>query len=91
MKNPFDMLPSVEGKTFNRVRIVSTIWYCTMTIYTVLAVELTIAWTAIDGVYTIQTTGQLIPFIIGLMGLFKALHDVNFESKVSIRLDKPWT
>jgi hypothetical protein len=40
-------------------------------IWSVLGIELTLYWNSISGVYTIKSTGQLIPFVIGLTGLLK--------------------
>jgi hypothetical protein len=43
-------------------------------IYSVVGIELTLYWNSINGVYTINTTGQLIPFVIGLLGLLRVLY-----------------
>ena len=40
----------------------------------VLAVELSLSWNSVRGIYDIGSTGQLIPFIIGLLGLLRVLH-----------------
>ena len=40
----------------------------------VLAVELTLRWNSVIGIYDIGSTGQLIPFIIGLLGLLRVIH-----------------
>jgi hypothetical protein len=46
-------------------------------------VELTLFWNGIKGVYTLNSTGQLIPFIIGIVGLLQLLHSLSVElSKV---------
>ena len=42
-------------------------------IFSILAIELIIQWNSISGVYTIRSTGQVIPFIIGIGGLSKVL------------------
>jgi hypothetical protein len=44
-------------------------------IYSVLGIELTLYWNHIRDVYTINTTGQLIPFVIGLAGLAKVIYE----------------
>ena len=42
-------------------------------IYSTLSVELTLAWNNVDGIYEISSTGQFIPFLIGVLGLGRAL------------------
>jgi hypothetical protein len=39
-----------------------------------LAVELTIAWNNVTGVYVLGSTGQLIPFVVGVLGLLRNIH-----------------
>jgi hypothetical protein len=46
-------------------------------------VELSLFWNGISGVYTLDSTGQLIPFIIGVVGFIRLLHGMSVErSKV---------
>ena len=78
-KNAPDKLIGADEKTFNVVTICLRAASIACAIYTILAVELTIKWNGINGVYTIRTTGQPIPFVIGVIRLCKALHDVNFK------------
>ena len=52
-------------------------------VYTMLAIELTIAWNQISGTYVIQSTGQLIPFVISIIGLAKVAQNIRFEFQVS--------
>lgn len=40
----------------------------------ILAVELTLRWNSVIGIYDISSTGQLIPFIIGLLSLLRVIH-----------------
>lgn len=40
-------------------------------IYSILAIELLIRFNSITGVYDLGTTGQIIPFVIGLATLWK--------------------
>lgn len=77
-KDPSNKLSRAGKKTFNMANTVFVTGSIACAIYTILAM-----WNGIDGVYTIQATGQLIPFIIGVIGLFKALHDVHFEFELS--------
>lgn len=42
----------------------------------IVAVELTLAFNSITGVYTIKSTGQLIPFIVGLGGFWTTVNDL---------------
>ena len=39
----------------------------------VLAVELSLCWNSVTGIYDIGSTGQLIPFIIGLLSLLRVI------------------
>lgn len=48
-------------------------------IWTMISVELTLLWNGISGVYTLNSTGQLIPFIIGVVGLLSLLHGISVE------------
>ena len=57
-----------------------------MTIWFVLAAELTLAWNSVNNVYDLNSTGQLIPFIIGLLGLIRALHFVVMEILEAVSL-----
>ena len=43
-------------------------------VYASLAVELTLAWNEVSGVYVLGSTGQLIPFVVGLLGMVRNLH-----------------
>lgn len=47
--------------------LASMLWF-------LLSIELTLAWNSIAGVYSLNSTGQLIPFIIGFLGFLRALH-----------------
>jgi hypothetical protein len=57
-------------------------------VYSIIAVELTLSWNSIRDVYTINTTGQLIPFIIGLTGfarcIYKSIEDQVRYPRVTI-------
>lgn len=53
-------------------------------VYSITAIELTLRWNKIDGVYDVRSTGQLIPLIIGLTGMVKLFVDVRREYKVGI-------
>lgn len=44
----------------------------------IIAIELTLAFNSISGVYEIKSTGQLIPFIIGVCGLWSTINDLSF-------------
>lgn len=49
-------------------------WIMGATIWFILSVELTIRWNKISGIQTIQTTGQLIPFVVGVASFVRAKH-----------------
>lgn len=44
-------------------------------VYSVLGIELTLAWNRISDVYTIRSIGQLIPFVIGLSVLLQSIYE----------------
>ena len=44
-----------------------------MICYSILAVELTLAWNNVEGVYEVSSTGQFVPLLIGILGLGRAL------------------
>ena len=46
-------------------------------IWSILAVELMLVWNNIEGIYTISSTGQLIPFIIGVVGLARLFQGIS--------------
>jgi hypothetical protein len=47
--------------------------------WVVFAIELTIKWNRIRGVYVVNSTGQLIPFVIGIAGILKTLFTIVRE------------
>ncbi|KAF3903256.1 hypothetical protein ABW20_dc0106570 [Dactylellina cionopaga] len=57
------------SRCWNILMFLTIVWF-------ILSIELTIAWNDIQGVNTIQTTGQLIPFIIGVTSAAQAVQNV---------------
>ncbi|GAB1320952.1 hypothetical protein MFIFM68171_11162 [Madurella fahalii] len=55
-------------------------------VYSILGIELTLHWNGITDVYDVATTGQLIPFTIGLCGLVKII----FTPLLEVRLSHPY-
>ena len=55
-----------------------------------LAIELTLAWNGVSGVYVPESTGQLIPFVVGVLGLVRNLHliAVEFSEKTHRRKEE---
>lgn len=51
--------------------LLSIVWF-------IMSIELTIRWNGVQGVDTIQTTGQLIPFIIGCVSISQVMKKVFF-------------
>ena len=43
-------------------------------IWAALAIELTLAWNSVSGIYVLGSTGQLIPFVVGVLGLLRNIH-----------------
>lgn len=54
-------------------------------IWSIITVELTLLYNSISGIYTIRSTGQLIPFIIGVAGLGKTMHELLIDSIKRVR------
>ncbi|KAH8879035.1 hypothetical protein GQ53DRAFT_849863 [Thozetella sp. PMI_491] len=50
------------------------LWVVGATIWFIASVELSIRWNNISGVHTIESTGQLIPFVIGVVSFTRAKH-----------------
>jgi len=46
-------------------------------VFSVLSIELTLAWNSISDVYTIKTTGELIPFVIGVCGVWQVFDEIT--------------
>ena len=51
---------------FHTFMVATILWF-------VLSIELTLKWNGITGVYTLSSTGQLIPFVIGFMSFMNAI------------------
>ncbi|KAK6538402.1 hypothetical protein TWF694_011279 [Orbilia ellipsospora] len=68
---------------WNILMFLTIVWF-------ILSIELTIAWNDIQGVNTIQSTGQLIPFIIGVTSAAQAIQNV-FVSTVKKASNKTQT
>jgi hypothetical protein len=43
-------------------------------VFTSIATELTLAWNSVSNIYVLGSTGQLIPFVVGVLGLLRILH-----------------
>ena len=52
-------------------------------LWTVLAVELTLVWNHVEGVYTVKSTGQIIALVAGLGILVRMFWILRREHKVS--------
>jgi hypothetical protein len=64
-KNRRDVMTSIIMPTANVVSL----------IYSVIGIEMTLQWNHVTGVYTINSVGQLIPFVIGLAGFVKVIYE----------------
>lgn len=60
-------------------------WSTCIICYTILAVELTLAWNRIEGVYEVNSTGQFIPLLIGLLGLGRSVVSAFLTRSIPIR------
>ena len=65
---------------FHAFTVVTIVWF-------VLSIELTLNWNGITGVYTLSSTGQLIPFVIGFMSFMNAIQQTVL---VLIKLVRQW-
>jgi hypothetical protein len=65
-------------------------WTGACIIWFILCVELTIKWNNISGVDTIRTTGQLIPFIIGIVTSLRAAHQIILLSIKKVSTSAPF-
>lgn len=45
-------------------------------VYSIVSIELLIRYNDITGVYTLLSTGQIIPFVIGIAGLWKVIWQI---------------
>lgn len=60
-------------------------WSLCVMAYSILAVELTLAWNHVEGVYEVVSTGQFIPLLIGILGLGRAVVSAVTEHRVPLR------
>jgi len=60
-----DIFSSIVAPTANIVSL----------IYSVIGIEMTLHWNHVTGVYSINSVGQLIPFVIGLVGFIKVVYE----------------
>jgi hypothetical protein len=51
-------------------------------IYCILAIELMLRWNRVTGVYTVSSTGQLIPLVTGVVGFLDVLFNVQGKYEV---------
>ena len=70
-------------------KIVCILWHTgviMVMIWFVLSIEFTLAWNQVQDIDTIQSTGQLIPFIIGVVSSAQALKKVAISVIKKVRL-----
>ena len=67
------------GRSFDPSRLTFYTFNIVCLLWAIAAVELSLYWNQITGVYTIDSTGQLIPFIIGIVGLLRLFHGLSVE------------
>lgn len=48
--------------------------------WAVIAIEITLHWNSVSGIYDIATTGQLIPFIIGIVSILRFFLALTVQS-----------
>ena len=64
--NLFSVAARLLCIAFHAFMVATILWF-------ILSIELTIKWNGITGVYTLSSTGQLIPFVIGFMSFMNAI------------------
>lgn len=80
---PRAQMPSINlinDYFFSRSKSCALLFYivnATCLMWAIISIELTLAWNTITGVYTIGTTGQLIPFAIGVINFVALLHKIS--------------
>ncbi|KAL8637721.1 MAG: hypothetical protein Q9226_009089, partial [Calogaya cf. arnoldii] len=62
--------------TFAALKLIKLLFALTCFFWTVLSVEFTLSFNQIKDVYDIRSTGQLIPFVIGLVRLLSLCHEI---------------
>ncbi|KAK0385297.1 hypothetical protein NLU13_7773 [Sarocladium strictum] len=67
---------SVLAKAADRIMVAWNILKLLTIVWFISSIELTIRWNRIRGVDSIQSTGQLIPFIVGITSMAQALQTV---------------
>ncbi len=68
------------------IRVVIVSFGLCVIIWFILTIELTLAWNNVELVYGITSVGQLIPFIIGLIGLLRVIHAIMINSAAQVSL-----
>ena len=70
---------------FNVLRTALLLILLAIVVWTIITIELTLKYNNVNGVYELGSTGQLIPFIIGVANMGKTLNAiwVNLIKKVS--------
>ena len=75
-------------------RVLSIVTSFLVIAWFVLAVEFSLRWNSVTGIYDIGSTGQLIPFIIGLLGLLRVIHVTIRSTDEDVRppseIDSAW-
>lgn len=59
-----------------------TVFHTIVSTYVIVSIELMLHWNKVSDVYTIRSVGQLIPFVIGLVGFLKIFIIVPYQTKV---------
>lgn len=66
-------LYQIPLKKSTRLWIISAIYHLAIIILIIVQVELTISWNHVQGLNSLTSIGQLIPFILGVGGLLKVV------------------
>lgn len=62
--------------TFTTMKMTKQLFTLICFFWTVLSVEFTLSFNRISGVYDVRSTGQLVPFVIGLVRLLSLCHGI---------------
>ncbi|KAE9366854.1 hypothetical protein N431DRAFT_445548 [Stipitochalara longipes BDJ] len=74
-----EVVQTVVRRAFKSTKFIVRSFNVTVVIWSIIAIETTIKWNGIQDVYSIQSTGQLIPFIIGVTGFLKLSHVIYVQ------------
>lgn len=71
---------------FRLFRLSMMVYGLVIITWAMLTIELTLHWTNISGVNSVDSVGQLIPLVVGAAGLFQTVHYIMLHKLTFVRL-----